>query len=359
MTNLEQLASHGQSPWLDNLSRGLLIDGGLQTYLDNGICGVTSNPTIFQKSLETDTAYNTGIAQLKEAGADAETAYWVLVKEDIASALELLRPIYLADPSLGDGCVSLEVSPRVAGDTGATIAMGEALWKEFGKPNIMIKVPATPAGVPAIKDLISKGLNINVTLIFSLERYAEVIEAYLSGLEARDGDVAGILSVASFFISRTDTEIDKRLDAMNAATELHGKGAVAQAQLAYELFTKRFSGPRWEALAARGANVQRPLWASTSTKNPAYPDLLYVEPLVFEHTVNTMPDATIAAVLDHAQVDAPRDLTVLFAAAHANFDTVAAAGIDFRDVAATLEREGVQKFTASFDDVLSAIAKKL
>ncbi len=358
MTNLEQLFAQGQSPWLDNLSRGMISNGTLAIYLSQGIRGVTSNPTIFQKSIETDTAYDTELAQLKAAGTTADDAYWKLVKADIASALTVLRPVYDANPRLGDGCVSLEVSPRLAADTAGTVEMGTQLWTELAQPNLMVKVPATPAGVPAIRTLIAAGVNVNVTLIFSLGRYAEVVEAYMAGLEAREGDLSSIVSVASFFISRTDTEIDKRLDAVAAPAELHGKAAVAQAQLAYELFTQAFSGPRWEALVARGANAQRPLWASTSTKNPAYDDLLYVEPLVLPQTVNTMPDATITAVLDHAEIASP-DLETVFTAAHETFSAVGAVGIDYVDVAATLEREGVEKFGVSFDDVLKAIAAKL
>jgi transaldolase len=338
----------------------MLADGTLARYLEQGVRGVTSNPTIFQKSIETDSAYAAGLAEARSVGMTAEAAYWQLVKADISTALEQLLPVYDQGPSLGDGCVSLEVSPRLAHDTKGTVDMGRQLWEDVDCPNLMIKVPATPEGLPAITQLISEGVNVNVTLIFSLERYRQVIAAYLDGLEAYHGDLDQIVSVASFFISRTDTEVDARLSKLGGtAAELQGKAAVASAQLAYEIFMSEFAGARWEALLDRGANVQRPLWASTSVKNPIYPDLLYVEPLALKNTVNTMPDATIAAVIDHATLPLHPDLGALFQAARTSLAAVAEAGVDMDDVATTLETEGVTKFQASYDDVLGAIEKQL
>jgi transaldolase len=279
--------------------------------------------------------------------------------DDVTHACGILRPIYDASGG-GDGFVSLEVSPVLANDTAGTIEAARSLHRRIGLPNLMVKIPATAAGIPAIRQMISEGRNINVTLIFSLERHGEVIEAYQSGLEAlaaAGGNLAAVHSVASFFVSRVDTEVDRRLQAIGGgAEELAGRAAVAQAKLAYQLFTERFSGPRWEALAAAGAHRQRPLWASTSTKNPAYPDLLYVDSLIGPATVNTMPDATVEAFEDHGQVirtvDSDQDQ------ARADLEGLARAGVDMADVSRVLEEEGVAAFVKSFDELLQSLTDK-
>src|SRR5580658_4527033 len=306
MTLLHQLYTEGgQSPWIDNLSRDAIRSGRLANMLDEGIRGVTSNPTIFQKAMTGSDAYDADFARLIEGGT-VEQAFWEMATADVTAALEIFHPLY-EQSGAGDGFVSLEVSHRLACDTEGTIKAARSFHEKIAMPNLLVKIPATEPGVPAIRQMISEGRNINVTLIFSIDRYDAVIEAYISGLEAfaaTGGDLSRVHSVASFFVSRVDTEVDRRLEALNneKALALRGKAAVAQAKLAYQLFLERFSGPRWEALKAKGAHVQRPLWASTSTKNPAYPDLLYVDSLIGPDTVNTMPDATVAAFLDHGTV---------------------------------------------------------
>ncbi|MGH9205199.1 MAG: transaldolase, partial [Acidimicrobiales bacterium] len=295
MTKLHELFDkEGQSPWIDNLKRSYILDGQLAGLAKKGVRGVTSNPTIFAKAIEGEDDYDAEFGTLIKT-MSVEEAYWSLVVDDIKHALAILRPLY--DSSDGtDGFVSLEVAPSLANDTDRTIASARDLHGRVNKPNLFVKIPATSAGVPAIRQMISEGRSINVTLIFSVKRYGEVIEAYLSGLEAlaqSGGDVSKVASVASFFVSRVDTEVDRRLTELadGGAPGLAGKAAVAQAKLAYQLFRERFSGSRWEALAAKGARVQRPLWASTSTKNPAYPDLVYVDDLIGPDTVNTMPES--------------------------------------------------------------------
>ncbi len=306
MTLLHQLYTEGgQSPWIDNLSRDAIRSGRLANMLDEGIRGVTSNPTIFQKAMTGTDVYSADFARLIEGGT-VEQAFWEMATADVTAALEIFHPLYVQSGG-GDGFISLEVSPRLAYDTEGTIKDARIFHERIAMPNLLVKIPATEAGVPAIRQMISEGRNINVTLIFSLDRYNAVIEAYISGLEAfasTGGDLSRVHSVASFFVSRVDTEVDRRLEALNndKALSLRGKAAVAQAKLAYQLFLERFSGPRWEPLKAKGAHVQRPLWASTSTKNPAYPDLLYVDTLIGPDTVNTMPDATVAAFMDHGTV---------------------------------------------------------
>src|SRR5881394_959432 len=298
-TRLHELCDgQGQSPWLDNLKRGYIKSGRLHELVDEGIRGVTSNPTIFQKAISGSSDYDDQFADLIKR-VPVEDAYWDMVIDDITNALGVLRPVH--DASGGaDGFVSIEVAPSLAADTDGSISAARSLHERIALPNLMVKIPATPEGVPAIRQMISEGRNINITLIFSLQRHDEVIEAYLSGLEAldkADGDLSSVHSVASFFVSRVDTEVDRRLEAIGSPDALaaRGKAAVAQAKLAYQLFRERFSGPRWEALAGKGANLQRPLWASTSTKNPAYPDLLYVDNLIGPDTVDTLPEATIKA----------------------------------------------------------------
>ncbi|HEX3979782.1 MAG TPA: transaldolase, partial [Acidimicrobiales bacterium] len=315
MTKLDDLyAQQGQSPWLDNLQRSYLRKGTLQQLVDQGVRGVTSNPTIFAKAIEGVADYDEQFDKLLEKHSVSE-CYWEMVITDIVDALAVLRPVH--DSSNGiDGYVSLEVAPALAHDTTGTVASARQLHERINKPNLFVKIPATAEGVPAIRTMIGESRSINVTLIFGLERYAEVMEAYLGGLEdavaAGTKDLSGIRSVASFFVSRVDTEVDRRLEtaagqagdqgAKQAKLDARGTAAVAQAQQAYQRFLAVFSGPRWEALAAQGATVQRPLWASTSTKNPAYPDLAYVDTLIGPDTVNTLPDATIAAFQDHGTV---------------------------------------------------------
>jgi transaldolase len=347
---------YGQSPWLDNLKRSFLTSGQLQRWVDAGIRGVTSNPTIFQKAIAGSDQYDDHFRELLQQHS-VEDAYWGMVVRDIEDALAVLRPVH--DASDGeDGYVSIEVAPALAADTEATVNAARHFHEKIAEPNLYVKIPATAAGIPAIRQMVSEGRNINITLIFSLERYGEVIEAYLSGLESYDGELSRVRSVASFFVSRVDTEVDRRLEAVGTddALALRGKAAVAQAQLAYQLFRERFSGPRWEALAARGAHVQRPLWASTSTKNPAYTDLLYVDTLIGPDTVNTMPDATIEAFLDHGTP--ARTVDADPAAAQAVFDRLARLGVDMGDVSRTLEDEGVAAFVKSYDELLQTLHDK-
>jgi transaldolase len=366
MTKLHDLYDQlGQSPWLDNLRRDWLQDGTMAGLIDQGIRGVTSNPTIFAKAIAGQDTYDEQFGELIRS-KPVEDAYWDMVIDDIDGALSLFRPLYDSS-SGGDGYISVEVAPALAHDTDGTIAMARDLHIRIDQPNVLVKIPATVEGVPAIRQMISEGRSINVTLIFSIARYDQVIEAYLSGLEAlvasgRD-DLSPVASVASFFISRVDTEVDHRIEAVAASAAngeellgLRGQAAVAQARLAYQLFTKRFSGPRWEALAAKGARLQRPLWASTSTKNPAYPDLAYVDSLIGPHTVNTMPDGTIADFLDHGTV--ARTVDTGLDAAERLMAVLAAAGIDMEDVALTLEAEGVASFAKSFDELMQSLSDK-
>ena len=363
MTTLNDLYDgQGQSPWLDNLRRDWLQDGTLAHLVDQGVRGVTSNPTIFAKAISGQDTYDEQFGSLVGT-VPVEDAYWDLVVDDINAALQILRPVFDSSGG-GDGFVSVEVAPSLAHYTEGTITAARGLHERIDQPNVLVKIPATPECVPSIHQMIAEGRSINVTLIFSITRYGEVIEAYLSGLEALAAsgadDLSGVASVASFFISRVDTEVDKRIEAVAdgdaGLLALRGKAAVAQARLAYALFTERFAGPRWEALAAKGARKQRPLWASTSTKNPAYPDLAYVDTLIGPDTVNTMPDATVADFLDHGTVARTVDTDV--AGSRAVIDRLAAAGIDMEDVAATLETEGVASFAASFDDLMTSLTDK-
>jgi transaldolase len=365
MTNLDRLFSEeGQSPWLDNLQRSFLADGTLQRLIGQGVRGVTSNPTIFQKAIEASEDYDEQFRDLL-ASKTVEDAYWELVISDIEGALSAFSDLHSSSGG-SDGFVSLEVSPALADDTEATIRSARHLHERISRPNLMVKIPATEAGVPAIRTMISEGRSINVTLIFSLERYGDVIDAYLSGLEelvGRGGDPSQVHSVASFFVSRVDTEADRRLEEVarssgeaEQARRLQGRLAVAQAKLAYQLFRERFAGDRWSALVERGAHVQRPLWASTSTKNKAYPDLLYVENLVGPDTVDTMPDATVDAFIDHGKVSRTIDVDV--DAAARDMATAAELGVDMADVSRLLEEEGVASFTKSFDELMSRLGDK-
>jgi len=361
MTKLQRLSDEqGQSPWLDNLTRVYLRDGTLGRLVADGIRGVTANPTIFAKAIEGSDAYDEQFAMLIARGSSVMDAYWDLVVHDITDALGVLRPSFDKSGAT-DGFVSIEVAPELARDTDATVGAARELHRRIARPNLFVKIPATAEGVPAIQAMIAEGRSINVTLIFSLARYEQVIDAYLSGLEAlagHGGDVASVHSVASFFVSRVDTEVDRRLDAIGTdqALALRGRAAVAQAKLAYQLFEQRFSGERWERLAARGGHVQRPLWASTSTKNPAYLDTLYVDSLIGPDTVNTLPEATIAAFEDHGTV--ARTIDTGIDDAHAVMHTLAEVGVDMDDVGRTLEEQGVASFHESFAHVLDALKTK-
>ncbi len=356
MSRLHDLyRDHGQSPWLDNLRREWINSGELHRWVQRGVRGLTSNPSIFQKAMTSGHQYDEQFAGLLAGGMGVADAYWELVLADIAGALDALAPVHEESGGL-DGFVSVEVDPALARDAETTLAAARALDQRVGRPNLYVKIPGTAEGLPAIQTMTAEGRSVNVTLLFSLHRYTEVIEAYLRGLEDRPGDLSGVSGVASFFISRTDTEVDRRLEALGTpeALALRGQTAVAQGQVAYQIFKHKFSGPRWEALAARGGRVQRPLWASTSTKNPAYPDTLYVDQLIGPDTVNTLPDATLEAFADHGAlartVDADPD------AAQAVLDAVADVGVDLEAVADRLEDEGVSAFVKSFDDLLESLA---
>jgi transaldolase len=361
MTKLRRLYDEqGQSPWLDNLTRPYLRDGTLARLIGDGIRGVTANPTIFARAIESSDAYDVQFSTLLSRGWPIEDAYWQVVVDDVIDASRQLRPVF--DGSGGrDGFVSVEIAPELARDTRATIAAARDLHTRIDRPNLFVKIPATPEGVPAIRAMIAEGRSINITLIFSLSRYEEVIEAYLAGLEAlveAGGDPSGLHSVASFFVSRVDTEVDRRLEGLGggAAAGVLGRAAVAQAKLAYQIFQARFSGPRWEKLAARGAHVQRPLWASTSTKNPAYPDTLYVDSLIGAESVSTLPEATIAAFEDHGIIAGT--VTTDLDAAHEVMDRLARLGVDMGDVGRALEDQGVAGFHESFAHVLAALERK-
>jgi len=360
MTRLHDLhESQDQSPWLDDLKRSYLQDGTLARMVADGIRGVTSNPTIFAKSIAGEATYDDEFAELSKRGTVLE-AYWRLVMDDVSEACGLLGSTH--DGAKGvDGFVSLEVAPDLAHDTDGTVNAARYLHATVDRPNLMVKIPATAEGVPAVRTMIGEGRSINVTLIFGLERYDTVIEAYISGLEALvagGGDPSKVASVASFFVSRVDTETDRRLEQVGSdeAMALRGKAAVANARLAYQLFRERFSGDRWKALADKGAHPQRPLWASTSAKNKAYPDLIYVDTLIGPSTVNTMPEATIEAFKDHGTV--ARTVDSDNQGAQAALDGLARVGVDFADVARVLEDEGVSSFAKSFDELIQALTDK-
>ena len=358
MTKLHQMhAEYGQSPWLDNLTRGHLTSGELRRLIGTGIRGVTSNPTIFAKAITGSADYDDQFRALTDAGTTVTDAYWRMVIADIEEALAQLRPVYDQSGG-GDGFVSVELAPGLARDSAASAGAARALHEGIDQPNLFVKIPATPQGVPAVREMIGEGRSINITLLFSLDRYDEVIEAYLAGLEAYAGDVEWVHSVASFFVSRVDTEVDRRLEAIGTdeALALRGRAAVAQAKLAYQLFRRRFSGPRWEALAARGARVQRPLWASTSTKNPAYSDTVYVDSLIGPDTINTLPEATIAAFEDHGTVAAALETGV--EEAERTLERLEAVGVSMTDVGRTLEDEGVAAFSKSVEELLARLDAK-
>ena len=349
--------------WLDDISRDRLRTGNLQSLMDDfHVVGVTSNPTIFAKALSTGSSYDGQIADLKIRGVSVDEAARLITTYDIRWACDVLRPAYDASNGI-DGRVSIEVDPRLARETEKTIAEARALWWMVDRPNLFIKIPATREGLPAITQAISEGISVNVTLIFSLERHGEVIDAYMAGLEqakAAGHDLSKIASVASFFVSRVDTEVDARLDKLGTpeAEALRGTAAIANARLAYELFENKCAEERWLALAASGANVQRPLWASTSTKDPSFPDTMYVVELVVSDTVNTMPEATIKATADHGQL---RGDTVhgTYDASRKIFEDLEELGISYDDVVQVLEEEGVAKFETSWNELLDTIRTKM
>lgn len=369
MTKLHELYEQGgQSPWIDNLQRSYLTSGRLSELIDEGIRGMTSNPTIMAKAIEGGSDYDKQFAASMTEHADVLKAYWDLVVTDVSDALEAFAPLYDSSDR-GDGFVSIEVAPGLARDTDGTIAAARDLHERIARPNCLVKIPATEEGLPAIRRMIAEGRSINVTLIFSIDRYEAVIEAYLSGLEtfvASGGDPSGVASVASFFVSRVDTETDRRLEALAAADPdsalaakakaLRGKTAVAQARMAYETFGRRFYGTRWDALVAAGARVQRPLWASTSTKNPAYADLAYVDTLIGAHTVNTMPEETVGIFADHGRVHQMGDEDM--SRASLVLEGLDSVGVDLHDIAHVLEDEGVSSFAKSFDEVVERLGNK-
>jgi transaldolase len=358
---LGELTAQGVSVWLDDIGRDRLVSGSLAALVkDSHVRGVTSNPTIFEHAMAAGTAYDKQIRDLALRGVEPDEASRAMTTFDIRWGCDVLRPVY--DESGGvDGRVSIEVDPRNASNTAKTIAEARALWWLVDRPNMFVKIPATLPGLPAITACLAEGISINVTLIFSLERYDQVIDAFMAGLEAAsDSDVKSLASVASFFVSRMDTEVDKRLDAIGTpeALVMRGQAAVANARLAYELFEKRLNTDRWRALEARGARVQRPLWASTSTKDPAYRDTMYVDDLVAPHTVNTMPEGTIRAVADHGDVG-HNSIAGTYDGARAVLADLARLGISYDDVVDVLEQEGVSKFSASWHDVLDTLKVQL
>jgi transaldolase len=361
MTPLKQLADQGQSVWIDFLSRPFVQGGDLAGLVDDGVVGVTSNPTIFQGAIAEGDAYDEQIKELTQTETEPKEIFLALARDDIRAACDILRQTW-SRPAAGggrDGWVSLEVDPNLAHDTDATVEEAKRLHALVEKPNLFIKIPATKEGLPAIEETIAAGIPVNVTLIFSLQRHREVAEAYIRGLKRlieSGGDPSNVASVASFFVSRVDTEADRRLDEIGGYDELKGTLAIANAKLAYEAYEEIFSGPAWDELAAKGATPQRCLWASTSTKNPDYRDVLYVEELIGPDTVNTMPRETVEAFQDHGRVERTLDRDV--EGARRTLELFAEAGVDYDDVVETLEREGVEKFAKSFRELFSDLESK-
>jgi transaldolase/glucose-6-phosphate isomerase len=368
--SLTELAAFGQSVWLDNIRRTLITSGELQKLIDDdGLGGMTSNPSIFEKAITGSTDYNDILDSPESHGLDAKSVYEKIAVRDIQDAADALRPVY-EKSKRRDGYVSLEVSPLLAHDTNGTLEEARRLWKTVSRPNLMIKVPATAEGIPAFRQLISEGINVNVTLLFSQAVYEKIAEAYIEGLEARaagGGDISGMASVASFFISRIDSLVDKMVGeklktaASDSEKELlhsvEGKIAIANAKLTYQAYERIFSGPRWEKLAAKGAQTQRLLWASTSTKNPKYRDVIYVEELIGADTVNTMPPATLTAYRDHGVGRA--SVTENVEAAAVTMKNLAKAGISMDQVTAELVDDGVKQFADAFDRLMTATAKRI
>jgi len=354
---LQELTEAGVSIWLDDLSRDRIETGNLAGLItDSHVVGVTTNPSIFAAALAKGARYDDQIDELTRGGADLDAVVEEITTTDVRNACDAFMPVFEATGHT-DGRVSIEVAPGLAHDTEATIAQAAALWAKVDRPNLLIKIPGTPEGCPAIRDTLAAGISVNVTLIFGLDQYADVMNAYIDGIEAaqRNGhDISQIHSVASFFVSRVDTEIDKRLDALGGHDDLLGRAGVANARAAYEAYERFFSGPRWEALAAAGATVQRPLWASTGVKNPAYRDTMYVDDLVVADTVNTMPEKTMDAVADHGEINGDQ--------VHPHYDDARAvlaalgdAGVDYDDVIDVLIKEGVDKFVTAWDELLETV----
>lgn len=362
---LKALADAGVSIWLDDLSRERLETGNLADLVQSSnVVGVTSNPAIFQSALSQGERYDAQVRELAGQGADVDRATLVITTDDVREACKVMRPVFDATDGV-DGRVSIEVSPGLAHDTEQTVAEAAELYKTVGEPNVMIKIPGTKEGWPAITETIAAGISVNVTLIFGLDQYREVMEAYVAGLEqaaANGHELADIHSVASFFVSRVDTEIDKRLEATTEGPgtdpALKGKAGVANARLAFKAYEEFFSGPRWEALEAKGARKQRPLWASTGVKNPDYDDTMYVVDLVVENTVNTMPEATLDAVADHGEVRGDR-VRPFYDDAEAHMAALAEAGIDYDDVIEVLLKEGVDKFVVAWDELQTTLSASL
>ncbi|HET7480688.1 MAG TPA: transaldolase [Rubrobacteraceae bacterium] len=354
---LRKLQEIGQSVWIDSLSRDDIKEGNLEGMIEDGVVGVTSNPTIFQKAISESSLYDEQLEELSQREEDPKEIFLELAKQDIQDACDLLMPVYEQSGKL-DGYVSLEVSPDIAYDTPKTVAEAKRLHEMVDRPNLLVKIPATVPGLAAIEEMIAAGKSINVTLIFSLSRYRAVAGAYIRGLQrlvASGGDPSSVASVASFFVSRVDTEGDKRLDEVGR-DDLKGRLAIENAKLAYAAFEEIFSGDDWEFLESKGATKQRPLWASTSTKNPDYPDTIYVDNLIGPDTVNTMPASTLEATMDHADVKP----TLQGGADEARkfLKELREAGVDYDDVVETLEREGVEKFFDSFEELLEGIKSK-
>jgi transaldolase len=357
--SLQHLSEHGQSPWIDYLSRPFVHDGELERLVSEGIVGLTSNPTIFQAAIAGGSAYDEQLRELASTETDPKEVFLAVAKRDVQDACDKLRAVFERGGGTRDGWVSLEVDPTLAYDAAGTLEEAKRLHAMVQRPNLFVKIPGTEPGLQAIEDAIAAGIAINVTLLFSLERHRAAAEAYLRGLRRlRDsgGGLASVASVASFFVSRVDTEADRRLEQIGGHDELRGKLAIANAKLAYRTYQELFSGPDWDELERAGASPQRCLWASTSTKNPAYRDVLYVEELIGPHTVNTMPRETIHAFLEHGQVQdtLEQDLD----GARRVLEQFAAAGVDYDDVVLVLEREGVEKFAAAFKELLEGVASK-
>ena len=359
--HLKELTDAGVSIWLDDLSRERLETGNLAELLKNDyVVGVTTNPSIFASALAEGERYDDQVRQLAAEGADVDKCVFAITTTDVRNACDVLRPVFDATNGV-DGRVSIEVAPDLAFDTDATFASAKELWREVDRPNLFIKIPATTEGAPAISDTLGEGISVNVTLIFGLDRYQGVMEAYLAGLEkAKENghDLSEIHSVASFFVSRVDTEIDNRLNKTGASDDLLGQAGVANARLAYEAYEKFFEGERWNALKAAGANTQRPLWASTGVKNPDYKDTMYVDDLVVENTVNTMPEQTLQSVKDHGEIKGDQ-VRPNYGHARKVMKDLADAGIDYDDVIATLEQEGVDKFVKSWNELLDTVKENL
>ena len=362
---LQQLTEAGVSIWLDDLSRERLETGNLADLMKHShVVGVTSNPSIFQAALSEGERYDEQVRELAASGADVDRAAREITTDDVRDACRVMRPVFDATDGV-DGRVSIEVAPGLAHDTAGSVAEAAELWETVGEPNLFVKIPGTPEGWPAITETLAAGISVNVTLIFGLDQYREVMEAYVAGLEqaAENGhDLSRLHSVASFFVSRVDTEIDKRLEATTSGPgtdpDLRGKAGVANARLAFRMYEEFFAADRWEALAAKGARTQRPLWASTGVKNPEYDDTMYVVDLAVEDTVNTMPEKTLEAVADHGEVRGDR-VRPFYADAEAHMEALAGAGVDYDDVIAVLIKEGVEKFVVAWDGMLAALEESL